>query len=649
MPRRARRARGRHDASRRAAAAAEAPLDALQRTPYRHGLFSCGGGGFSMHGESCSTRARLATLLVVAALSLASCRLAPTPTTADAPPAGTASDTGATRPASAATVAGVTAAHPLAVDAGLAVLRSGGSAADAAVAVQAALGLVEPQSSGLGGGAFLLYYDAAQRRVTAYSGRETAPAGATPDMFLDEQGKPLSYQDAVTSGRATGAPGAVAMLGAAHARHGRLPWSELFDGTIRLAEDGYVVPQRLARFANSSFAQAKLPDAQRLFAGADGKPVQAGDTLRNPEYAATLRTIAASGPRTLLEGPLAAQIVARTDEPPRPGTLTTTDLAAYRPVESAALCREYRVVYVVCVPPPPSSGVSLLQLLLLLEHTDVAARGPQDPLAWLQFAEASRLMYADRDRYVADPQFVAVPVEGLLDPRYVAERARLIGTEASTVPFQAGTPPGAVLTRAGLDATIDVAGTSHFVVVDARGNVASMTTSVESLFGSGRAVGGFFLNNQLTDFSFRAVDDAGRPVANAVAAGKRPRSSMSPVIVLHRDDGRLVAALGSPGGSAILAYNAKALLGLLAWKLPLQEAFDLPNLIARGADFYGEMSKITPELAAALAARGAPLKAGRGEESGLHGVALRGEPAAFEGAADRRREGVWRPLEAAPR
>jgi gamma-glutamyltranspeptidase/glutathione hydrolase len=511
------------------------------------------------------------------------------------------------------------------------------------------LGLVEPQSSGLGGGAFLLYYDAATRRVTSFSGRETAPAGATPDMFLDEQGKPLSYQDAVTSGRATGAPGAVAMLGVVQAKHGRLQWKELFDSSIRLAEDGYVVPQRLARFANSSFAQAKLPDAQRLFAGQDGKPVQAGDTLRNPEYAATLRTIARDGPRALLEGPLAAQIVARTQEPPRPGTLTTADLAAYRPVESAALCREFRVVYLVCVPPPPSSGVGLLQLLLLLEHTDIAARGPQDPLAWLQFAEASRLMYADRDRFVADPEFVAVPVEGLLDPRYVGERARLIGTRASDAPFPAGSPPGAVLTRAGRDATADVPGTSHFVVIDARGNVASMTTSVESGFGSGRAVGGFFLNNQLTDFSFRAVDDSGRPVANAVAGGKRPRSSMSPVIVLRKSDGRLVAALGSPGGSAILAYNAKALLGLLAWNLPLQDAFDLPNLIARGADFYGEMSKITPDLAAALAALGATLKSGRGEESGLHGIAVRGDPAAFEAAADRRREGVWRPLDAAPR
>ncbi|HET9694704.1 MAG TPA: gamma-glutamyltransferase family protein [Steroidobacteraceae bacterium] len=574
-------------------------------------------------------RGRMIALLLLG-LGVGACRTSPTP-----PPPGSPS------PAAASALrAGVTAAHPLAVDAGLEVLRKGGSAADAAVAVQAALGLVEPQSSGLGGGAFMLHYDAETRTVTAFNGRETAPAAATPDMFLDDTGAPLPYPDAVTSGRATGVPGAVAMLGAAHARFGRLPWRELFDVPIRAAEQGFVVPQRLGRFANSTFTQATLPDARALFTKPDGTLVQAGDTLRNPAYAATLRTIAERGPRALLEGPLAEQIVARTREAPRPGALTVADLAGYEPRVTPPLCKPFRL-YVVCVPPPPSSGVSLLELLGLLERTDIGTRGPSDPRAWLLFVEASRLMYADRDQYVADPRYVAVPVEGLLDPRYLDARASLIGDRAAAVAPMPGTPPGASMTRAGRDATLDVAGTSHFVVVDAAGDVVSVTTSVESLFGSGRAVGGFFLNNQLTDFSFKSVDDAGNAVANAVAGGKQPRSSMAPVIVLEREDGDFVAALGSPGGSAILAYNAKALVGLLLWDLPLQQAFDLPNVIARGTEVFGEAAKLAPEVVQGLGERGVVVKPGRGEESGLHGVALRG-PARFEGAADRRREGVWR-------
>ena len=571
-----------------------------------------------------------ATALLACVVVLAACQHAPTQPVDQAPAA-----VSPLRP-SGVHAAGVAAASPLAVEAGVAILKAGGSAVDAAVAVQAALGLVEPQSSGLGGGAFLLHYDAATGKVTAYDGRETAPAGATADMFLDDDGKPLPYADAVTSGRSTGAPGVMAMLGLAHERHGVLPWSALFDTATEAADAGFIVPKRLARFANSQFRQATLADARALFGKPDGTTVQAGETLRNPAYAATLRTLSERGSRALLEPPIAGEIVARTSAEPRPGTLTVADLAAYRPLDKDALCRPYRI-YVVCVPPPPSSGVSLLQLLAILERTDIADRGPADPQAWFLFAEASRLMYADRDRYVADPAFVAVPIEGLLDPAYVAGRAALIGERAGAAPA-AGEPPGPVAARFGADATVEAAGTSHFVVVDARGNVASMTTSVESLFGSGRAVGGFFLNNQLTDFSFRAVED-GRPIANAVAPGKRPRSSMSPVIVLDRD-GRLFAALGSPGGSAILAYNAKALIGLLAWNLPLQQAIDLPNLIARGQDFYGEIAKFPPEVVQGLAARGIELKGGRGEESGLHGVVLRGS-GAVEGAADPRREGQW--------
>jgi len=530
--------------------------------------------------------------------------------------------------------AGVAAANPLAVDAGLEVLAAGGSAADAAVAVQAMLGLVEPQSSGVGGGGFLLYFDAKTARITAFDGRETAPAAARPDMFLDESGEPLSYRDAVLSGHSTGVPGAVAMLGAVHARHGALPWARLFEPAIRAAESGIEVPQRLARFANSTFPQAAEADVHALFSRVDGTPVQAGDPLKNPAYARTLRLIAANGPRALLEPPLSDAIIARTRATPRPGTLAPKDFTGYRPRITEPVCGPY-LVYVVCVPPPPSSGIALLQLLAILDRTDIALRGPDDPQAWFLFAEASRLMYADRDRYVADPDFVEVPVAGLLDPDYVTLRAALIGAVAGPAPV-AGDP--APLQR-GTDTTIEATGTSHFVVVDAEGNVVSMTTTVESLFGSGRAVGGFMLNNQLTDFSYRPVVDS-QAVANAVEGGKRPRSSMSPVIVLDRD-GNIVAALGSPGGTAILAYNAKTLIGLLAWELTLQQAIELPNLVARGEEFFGEVAKFPPELQAGLAERGITVKAGRGEESGLHGVVLH-DDGSVEGAADPRREGVWR-------
>ncbi len=576
-------------------------------------------------------------LLSLLATSLGGCQVGTSPRgDAASPPAASTASPPAAATAPPRHAAGIAAANPIAVEAGLEVLRAGGSAADAAVAVQATLGLVEPQSSGLGGDGFLLYYDASIGRVIAYDGRETAPAGATADMFLDETGKPLSYFDAVTSGHSTGVPGAVAMLGLVHDRHGRLPWSELFDGAIRAADEGFVVPQRLARFANSELRQATLPDAQALFARPDGSRIQAGDSHRNPAYAATLRALAAGGPRTLLEPPLATQIAARVREAPRSGTLTVEDLAAYRPQASEPLCRPFRV-YVICVPPPPSSGVALLQLLAMLERTEIANRGPEDPQGWFLFIEASRIMYADRDRYVADPAFVEVPVQGLLDPGYVADRARLIGERAGAPPA-AGDPPRRSASF-GPDSTDEAAGTSHFVIVDVWGNIASMTTTVESVFGSGRAVGGFFLNNQLTDFSFRATED-GRPVANAVAPGKRPRSSMSPVIVLDRE-GRPVAALGSPGGSAILGYNAKALIGLLDWDLSLQQAFDLPNMMARGESFLGETAAIPPEVLEGLAARGVEFTRSFGEGSGFHGVVLHAD-GRVEGAADRRREGVWR-------
>ncbi len=540
------------------------------------------------------------------------------------------------QPAPVIHAAGVAAASPLAVDAGIEMLAAGGRAVDAAVAIQAMLGLVEPQSSGIGGGAFMLYYDAASKKITAFDGRETAPAAASKDLFLDTSGEPLPYREAVLSGSSTGVPGAVAMLGTAHARHGALPWQKLFDPAIRAADSGFAAPKRMARFVNGDSAQAGEPDVRALFSRADGSPIQAGDPFKNPAYASTLRHIAAQGPRALLESPLRESIIARTHAEPRPGALAADDFERYQPRIADPVCGPF-LIYVICVPPPPSSGVSLLQMLAILDRTDIAERGPGDPQAWFLFAMASRLMYADRDKYIADPAFIDVPVKELLDAEYVGRRAALIGAVAGPAPA-AGIP--APIQR-GADVTREAAGTSHYVVVDGTGNVASVTTTVESLFGSGRAVDGFMLNNQLTDFSFRPQID-GESVANAIAGGKRPRSSMAPVIVLDRA-GRPVAALGSPGGTAIVAYNAKALVGLLAWKLPLQQAIDLPNLIARGEEYFGETSKLPAGVLEVLAARGIVVKSGRGEESGLHGVVLH-EDGTAAGAADPRREGVWRSL-----
>jgi gamma-glutamyltranspeptidase/glutathione hydrolase len=573
---------------------------------------------------------RMRRYVLLAAILVAACAPLHSPGPAAAP---------ASPPAAPAArfTAGVAAANPLAVDAGIEVLGEGGSAVDAAVAIQAVLGLVEPQSSGVGGGGFMLFYDAATRKITAFDGREAAPKGATPGMFLDDAGEPLSYRDAVLSGRSTGVPGAIAMLGAAHARHGALPWAKLFEPAIRAAENGFAVPKRLARFVNGDSPQAKEPDVRALFSRADGSPLQAGDTFRNPAYAATLRRIASQGPRALLEPPLRDAIIARTLADPRPGTLAPADFDAYRPTISDPVCGPY-LAYLVCVPPPPSSGVSLLQLLAILDRTDIATRGPADPQAWYLFAMASRLMYADRDQYVADPAFIPVPVQGMLEPHYISRRAALIGD----VPGPAPAPGEPVSIQRGADTTIEAAGTSHFVVIDRDGDIVSMTTTVESLFGSGRAVDGFMLNNQLTDFSYRPVVD-GKPVANAVAGGKRPRSSMAPVIVLDTS-GRAVAALGSPGSSSILAYNAKTLVGLLAWKLLLQQAIALPNVIARGDEYYGEAPKLAPGVADALAARGVVVKPGRGEESGLHGLVV-GADGAAAGAADPRREGTWKTLQ----
>ncbi|WP_407673018.1 gamma-glutamyltransferase [Novosphingobium beihaiensis] len=572
---------------------------------------------------------RLSLFAGAASLALASLNgIAPTATAAKAEaPAHPEKQSGFARHAM------VAAANPLATQTGVDILRKGGSAVDAAVAIQAVLGLVEPQSSGLGGGSFMVYYDAKTHKVTAYDGREKAPMGATKRLFVDDSGKPLPFFDAVLGGISTGVPGAIAMLDMAHHDHGKLPWADLFKPAEKLASDGFIVSPRLAGMIRLKQApQPSAPDAKRYFTKADGTPYAAGDRLKNPAYASTLQRIGKFGASGLLTGPIAQDIVNRVHEGPRPSTLTLADLAAYRPTKQSALCEPF-LTYVVCTPQAPSGGPGLQIALGVLNQTDIAKRGPDDAKAWFEFGQASRLAYADRDRYIGDPAFVKVPVKGLLDPAYLKKRAALIGEKAGPITF--GMPEGAP--DVGPDATAEPGGTSHFVIVDAQGNVVSMTTTVESIFGSGRMVDGFFLNNQLTDFSFSPNDKDGTPAANAPAPGKRPRSSMAPAIVLT-PGGKFVAAAGSPGGSSIQAYNLKVLVALLGWKMSPQAAVSLPNLVARGDRYSAD--PFPEPIMQALAARDMPLSTARGENSGLQAIIVKN--GGYEGGADPRREGTAR-------
>jgi gamma-glutamyltranspeptidase/glutathione hydrolase len=389
---------------------------------------------------------------------------------------------------------------------------------------------------------------------------------------------------------------------------------------------------------HADWAENHQPDVIAYFSKPDGTLLSAGERLVNKPYAEFLRRLAAQGPAALYSGSTAAKIIARTHAGPLAGSMTMADLANYKPIKREPVCGPFRA-YLLCAPPPPSSGVGLVELMMILDHTDIAERQPTDPQAWFLFAEASRLMYADRDKYVGDPAFVKVPVAGLIDPAYIASRAKLIGSTAGPPPV-AGVPREAVV--AGTDKTLEPTGTSHFIVRDAEGNVVSMTTTVESIFGTGRMVDGFFLNNQLTDFSFAPVDAQGRPVANAVAPGKRPRSSMVPTILLSRD-GRFAGAIGSAGGNAILAYVGKSLVASLDWGATMQGALAAPNLVARGPNFNGEVTKFPTNVLVGLRERGIDLKPGQGEDSGLTGVLFRdgwAKDAPLDGAADPRREGV---------
>jgi gamma-glutamyltranspeptidase/glutathione hydrolase len=533
----------------------------------------------------------------------------------------------------------IAAANPLAVEAGLEILRAGGSAVDAAIAVQTALGLVEPQSSGIGGGAFMLHYDAKTGDVVAYDGREIAPAGATERLFLDEAGLPLPFWTAVKSGRSQGVPGAVAMLHLAWKEHGKLPWNRSFQPAIKLASDGFAISPRL----NTVATQLKKvtepgPDAVAYLMDETGTPLPAGTILKNAAYADTLSQIANQGPKAFYEGPIAADIVARSGQAPLPGTLSLADLKAYKPNKLEPICRAYRQRKVCGMGPPSSGGIGVLATLGILENFDMAATGASAPLGWHRLIEAQLLAYADRDTYVADDRYVAVPIKGLLDATYLKSRAALISDTSTMKTVEPGEPPGSV--KRGRDATGNVFGTTHFVIVDQSGDVVSMTTTVEGLFGSQRMVRGFFLNNQLTDFSFLAVDAKGEPIANAPAAGKKPRSSMAPTLVFDKD-GHFELAVGSPGGNAIIAYVAKAIVGMLDWNLSPQDAVGLPNVIARSIPVAIERKRASPELIQGLEALGQTFRDGGGAEgSGLHAIRL--TPEGLVGGADPRREGVAR-------
>lgn len=538
----------------------------------------------------------------------------------------------------------VTAANPLAAKAGVEILRAGGSAVDAAVAMQAVLGLVEPQSSGIAGGAFLMHWDG--RQVQALDGRETAPAAATPEMFLKPDGKPLAMRDAILSGLSTGAPGVLAMLASAQRQHGKLPWARLFEPAIRLAEQGFAISPRLFELMSAEPALRNDPQAARYFFDAAGAPKPIGTVLKNPAYAAVLRGIARQGVKAFYEGPVADDIVRRVKGHARPGLLTQADLAGYQPVVRAPLCNDWRG-YRVCGFGPPTSGhLALMQILGLLDTQPVAATAKAITADWMHvYAESAKLAFADRAQFIGDPAFVTAPGgdwQNLLAPAYLKQRGALIGAKASGI-ATAG-QPGLVKQALSAQAEQLEAGTSQVSVVDAEGHAVSMTTSVESAFGNrvmsdggtGLA-GGFMLNNQLTDFSLNPVGADGKPVANRVEAGKRPRSSMAPTLVFDAD-GKLLMVAGSPGGPVIIHYVAKVLTGALAWGLPVQQAVDLPNFgHFNSGPLIVERSALTVEQLADLRGRGHTIVE-TDLTSGLQ-VLMR-VPVGWVGGADPRREGI---------
>ena len=525
------------------------------------------------------------------------------------------------------------AAHPLATDAAHAVLKLGGSAVDAAIAAQLVLGLVEPQSSGLGGGAFLVHWSAREARVRTYDGRETAPLAARPDRFL-EGGHPMEPLDAVASGRSVGVPGVLRALELAHRRHGRLPWRELFQYAIFAAEEGFEVSPRLHHLLERDPALRRDAEARRLYYDEAGRALAVGTRLVNRAYGHTLREVAARGADAFYFGALADAMVAAVRGHAKPGDLTLVDLARYRAIEREPVCGPYRRWRLCGMGPPSTGAISVLQLLGILERTPFAQAAPGSADAAHLFSEAARLAYADRLRYVADPAFVAQPVEGLLEPAYLDARARLVGSRSMGT-AKPGEPRGAPLS--GIAPDTELAGTSHLSIVDADGDAVSMTTTVESAFGSRIMVQGFLLNNQLTDFAWLPEEGA-RPVANRVEGGKRPRSTMAPTFVFD-GDGRLQAVAGSPGGPPIVLYVARALVELLDRARSAQEAVEGGHFGSVGGPTLLERDTEATALRGALAARGHAI-ATPALTSGLH--LIERVPGGWRSGIDPRREGAAR-------
>jgi len=594
-----------------------------------------------------------APISVLFALALAGTAAAQEPADAVAPEAApeTASDraeafAGLSAPARAALAAKragtpteaqdwmIAAANPLAVEAGAKVLRTGGSAADAMIAVQAVLGLVEPQSSGLGGGAFLVWYDAETGQVKTLDGRETAPLAATPRLFQTPGGEPLTFYDAVVGGRSVGTPGTPMLLAEAHRRWGKADWPGLFSEAIRLAEEGFTVSPRLADLvAGDAERLGRFPATAAYFLP-EGTPIAAGDRLTNPAYADTLRRIAEAGVGAFYTGAVAADIAATVQRAEgNPGVLSELDLALYRVKERPAVCVAYRAHDVCGMGPPSSGALTVGQILGMLGHYDLAALGPEAPESWRLIGDASRLAFADRGRYMADIDFVPMPAAGLVDPAYLSGRAELLSGDDALPEVGPGTPEWDHALLWGDDAAIELPSTSHISIVDGAGNALSMTTTIENGFGSRLFVRGFLLNNELTDFSFRTHDE-GAPIANRVEPGKRPRSSMAPTIVLR--DGKPELVIGSPGGSRIIGYVAQAIVAHLDWGMDVQEAVAQPHAVNRFGTYDLEAGTAAADLAGALAAMGYEVDI-RELNSGLHAIAV-GD--GLQGGADPRREGI---------
>ncbi|MEL7211651.1 MAG: gamma-glutamyltransferase [Pseudomonadota bacterium] len=530
----------------------------------------------------------------------------------------------------------VAAANPLAVQAGARVLREGGSAADAMVAVQAVLGLVEPQSSGLGGGAFLVWYDAETGEVTTLDGRETAPLAVTPTLFQDEAGEPLKFFDAVVGGLSVGTPGTPALMEAAHQRWGTAQWAGLFDEAIALAADGFAVSPRLAALVERDAERLGRFPATADYFLPEGTPIAEGATLVNAPYAETLRAIAENGAGVFYEGAIAEGIVeAVQGAEGNPGVLALNDLSIYTVKERPPVCVTYRAHDVCGMGPPSSGALTVGQILGMLEGYDLAALGAENPESWRLIGDASRLAFADRGRYMADSDFVPMPTEGLVDPDYLANRGALLGGDDALPEVSAGAPAFDHALLFADDISLELPSTSHISIVDAQGNALSMTTTIENGFGARlMAPGGFLLNNELTDFSFRTHTD-GVPIANRVEPGKRPRSSMSPTIVMR--DGAPVMVVGSPGGSRIIGYVAKTIIAHLDWGMDVQAAVAMPHLVNRFGTYDVEEGTSAEALAEPLTELGYEVNA-RALTSGLHVIAI--GPGGLEGGADPRREGI---------